>query len=109
MLDILMHIYDNIGMRTTIDIQDELLSRAKLFASACNKRLVDVVNDSLRETLERAGQRTNVSREPYQTLTYGSGGAKRGIDFDDNASVLDTMDQEHRDPHSGGFDLDKLK
>lgn len=103
-----MYLGDNCGMRTTIDIHDELLDRAKRFAASSNKRLADVVNDALQESLGRVEQPSGMQEE-YQMATYGRGGVRPGIDLSDNASVQDALDEEARDPNTGRLNLDKLR
>ena len=95
-------------MRTTIDIHDPLLERAKRYASETGKRLADVVNDALLEKLARESGATSVV-EPFRLVTFGGGGVKPGVDLNSNASVQEMMDEEFRDPVTGKFDLNKLK
>lgn len=95
-------------MRTTIDIHDELLERAKRFASACSKRLADVVNDALQETLARVEQPSD-RLEPFHLATYGSSGTKPGIDLSDNGSIQDALDNAVGDSDTGRPNLDKLR
>ena len=45
-------------MKTTLDISDELLARAKRYAKRVGKPLRAVVEESLQETLARAGKVT---------------------------------------------------
>ena len=94
-------------MRTTIDIHDELLDRAKRFASSCNKRLADVVNDALQEALSRVEQ--PATGPPFHLVTYGSGGVRPGIDLSDNGSIQDALDESARDSDTGRMDFDSLR
>lgn len=95
-------------MRTTIDIHDELLDRAKRFASSCNKRLADVVNDALQETLSRVEQPVT-GQSPFHLVTYGRGGVRPGIDLSDNGSIQDALDESSRDLDTGRMDFDSLR
>ncbi|MFV1968670.1 MAG: hypothetical protein ACC628_24890 [Pirellulaceae bacterium] len=95
-------------MRTTIDIHDELLERAKRFASSCNKRLADVVNDALQQALSRVEQPA-AGLEPFRLATYGSGGVRPGIDLSDNGSIQDALDESARDSDTGQMDFDALR
>ncbi len=95
-------------MRTTIDIHDELLDRAKRFAASCNKRLADVVNDALQEALSRAEQSTG-EPQPFHLATYGDGGVMPGIDLSDNGSIQDALDESSRDSGTGQMDFDSLR
>jgi hypothetical protein len=95
-------------MRTTIDIHDELLDRAKRFASARNKRLADVVNDALQEALSRVEQPAT-GQQPFHLVTYGRGGVLPGIDLSDNGSIQDALDDFSRDSATGPLDFDTLR
>jgi len=95
-------------MRTTVDINEELLARAKAAASAQRRRLSDLVNDALLEILERDVEGPG-SQAPYRVSTFGTDGPRHGIDFRDNGSVQDAMDEESRDPASGDIDFSKLR
>ncbi len=95
-------------MRTTIDIHDPLLDRAKRFAVAEGKRLADVVNDALLEMLSRAEQAKKAT-EPYRMITFQGGGAMPSVDLSSNASIQDAEDEEFRDPVTGKYDLNKLR
>jgi hypothetical protein len=95
-------------MRTTIDIHDELLARAKQFASSCKKRLADVVNDALQEALNRVEQPAT-GQEPFHLVTYGSGGVRPGVDLSDNGSIQDALDESARDSDTGRMDFDSLR
>jgi hypothetical protein len=95
-------------MRTTIDIHDELLARAKRFASSSNKRLAEVVNDALQEALNRIESQVT-TQSPYRLETYGSGGVRPGIDLSDNGSVQDALDESGRESGSGRMDFNSLR
>ena len=95
-------------MRTTVDIHDELLARAKQFAASCNKRLADVVNDALQETLDRVEQPV-IKQEPFRLMTYGSGGVRPGIDLSDRGSIQDALDESVRAPNTSRRDSDQLR
>jgi len=99
---------DNQRMRTTIDIHDRLLVRAKQIAAERNKRLSDVVNDALLEALERTGT-AKAERKPYRVTPLKGDGPQPGVDLCDNRSVMDAMDDELRDPDTGRPDLNRLK
>jgi hypothetical protein len=96
-------------MRTTVDIQDVLLKRAKELAAGQGKRLGDVVNDALSEKLARealvGGARPG---GPYRIRPF-AGRSAPGIDLDSNASLQDAADDEVRGAGAGSLDLDRLK
>jgi hypothetical protein len=103
----MMAVY-NPYMRTTIDIHDPLLERAKRYAAERGERLADVVNDALLEKLGRESGLKSAAA-PIRLVTFGGGGVKPGVDLSSNASVQEIMDEEVRDPVTGKFDLNRLK
>lgn len=77
-------------MRATIRLSDELLKEAKRQAADSGTTLTAIIEDSLRERLNR-GKGLGVARKPVRLKTTGAGGARSGIDLDDSASLLDAM------------------
>lgn len=77
-------------MRTTIDINDDLLRMAKLRAAQAHRTLTSVIEDALRLALEER-TRTASSRR-VRIPVSGSGGLQPGVDLDSNAAVLDRME-----------------
>lgn len=59
-------------MKTTLDISDELLARAKRHARQAGKSLRAVVEESLQETLARAGEVTPYELQDYAVGTAGA-------------------------------------
>lgn len=83
-------------MRTTINLPDELLARAKQLAARSRTTLTAIIEASLRETLARRHRK--VTAGPVKLTTYGSGGLQPGIDLNDSAALLAVM-EEPVDPH----------
>lgn len=77
-------------MRTTIRIDEGLLSRAKQVAAASGKTLTAVLEDALRESLAR--RQSAGGRKHVRLHTFGEGGALPGIDLDDSAALIDRME-----------------
>ena len=77
-------------MRTTIRLSDELLKEAKRLAAESGTTLTAIIEDSLRERLNR-GKGRGVPRKPVRLKTTGAGGVRPGIDLDDSAALLDVM------------------
>lgn len=77
-------------MRTTININDRLLQRAKLHAAETHRTLTAIVEDALRLALER--KPAQASRRRIRIPVSGSGGLLPGVDLDDTASLLDRME-----------------
>jgi len=79
-------------MRTTIRIDDRLLTEAKKLGAETNRTLTAVIQDALREVLSR---RRAADRRERVRLTTGDGkGLQPGVDLSDAAALLDLMDEE---------------
>ena len=78
-------------MRTTINIDDQLLMQAKAQAAASGVTLARLIEDALRESLIR---RENVeNRERVRMITMKGTGTRPGIDLDNSQSLLEIMEQ----------------
>ena len=81
-------------VRTTVDIHDPLLARAKQLAHSTGRRLADVVNDALREMLARrdesAAARPDAASMPISKVA--GRGVNPRLDITDSASLLDEID-----------------
>ncbi|NUM52805.1 MAG: DUF2191 domain-containing protein [Candidatus Hydrogenedentes bacterium] len=75
-------------MRTTININDDLLRKAKLRAAKSNRTLTSMIEDGLRRVLHDA--RTPAERDA-NFPTSGSGGVQPGVDLDDTSALIDRM------------------
>ena len=64
-------------MRTTIRLDDELLTEAKRYAAQTGRTLTSLVDQGLREVLFQAGQRVPTKR--VELLTSGKGGLRPGV------------------------------
>ena len=73
-----------------MNLDDQLLTEAKVYARRSGKTLTALVEDALRERLARRGPvlQTEWTRLP----TVGGGGLLPGVDLDDSSSLLDIMD-----------------
>jgi len=79
-------------MRTTIDIDDGLLRRAKELAARTNRPLRGVIEDALRETFSRAARQRREG--PVELpVSSQSPGLCPGVDLDNSAGLLDLMEQ----------------
>jgi hypothetical protein len=75
-------------MRTTINVNDDLLSRAKLHAMRTDRTLTAVIEDALRVAMD--GSHHAGDTEAGDDLPVdGSGGPLPGIDLDDTSALLD--------------------
>jgi len=77
-------------MRTTIDIPDDLLAKAKRIAAESKRPLRAVIEDALRESLSR--RRHSSKSAPVSLPIFHGDGLQSGVDLDDSASLLDLME-----------------
>ena len=79
-------------MRTTIRLDDELLRQAKRLAAERNTTLTALIEDALRQRLQRESVEAR-SEAPVRLRTFGNGGVRPGVDLDDSAALLEVMDE----------------
>ena len=77
-------------MRTTVRLDDGLLTAAKEYSARTGRTLTAVLEDALRAYLarEQGAQPTTLPSLP----TFGRGGVLPGVDIDNSADLLDTME-----------------
>lgn len=81
-------------MRTTIRLDEGLLTEAREYALRSGRTLTGLIEESLRESLAR---RRAADRLPKFSLpSDGAGGLQPGVDLDDSAALLDLMDSDDR-------------
>ena len=82
-------------MRTTIRLDEQLLTEVKQLAVETGRTLTAVVEDALRETLTR---RQQMAKRSYVRLTtVGGQGLMPGVDLDSSTSLLDLMEDHGPD------------
>jgi hypothetical protein len=86
-------------MRTTIRLDDHLLSEVKQLAARTGRTFTAIVEDALMEVVRRA--KTAPKHRRIKLPTFGGGGVKPGVDLSDNAGVRALMD--------AGRPLEKLR
>ena len=79
-------------MRTTIQLDDQLLAQAKQWAVQSGRTLKAVIEDALRESLARRDAPEPRSR--VRLRTFKGRGAQPGVDLDDTSSLLDLMERD---------------
>jgi hypothetical protein len=84
LLDMLRH------MRTTINLPDELILRAKKAALEADTTLTEIIANALREALSK--RRGKKARRDFKIITSGRGGLQPGVDLNDTSALLDLMD-----------------
>jgi hypothetical protein len=76
-------------MRTTVDLADHLLVRAKKLAASQRTTLTAVLEDSLRAYLTMVSEQKKQTKRPFE-LPVGDGGKPlRGVDLNDTSSLMD--------------------
>ena len=77
-------------MRTTINLDEQVLAEAKLLAQRTGQTLTAVIEDALRERLARRAAPASV--EPVRLTTVGGNGLLPGVDLDDSAALQELVD-----------------
>lgn len=78
-------------MRTTLDLDDDVMREVKMAAQRTGTTLTSFVEDALRERLARR-------REPgppasrFRVHTFKGHGVQPGVNLDDSAALRDLMD-----------------
>jgi hypothetical protein len=79
-------------MKTTLDIDDELLVRAKAVSAREHKSLTAIIEEGLRLRLRR---RTAIPAAPVKLPVFRGGkGFAEGIDPSSNQSLYDAVDDD---------------
>ena len=78
-------------MKTTLDIDDALLVRAKAVSARERKSLTALIEEGLRLRL-RARQASNAGQEVKIPVFHGKGGLQPGIDPLSNRSILEAIE-----------------
>ena len=78
-------------MRTTVQLDDDLLSQAKRYAAHTGRTLTSLIADGLRLVLLQS--RGKKRRVPVRLSTFGGKGTLPGVDLDCSASLLDLMSE----------------
>lgn len=75
-------------MRTTVRLDEQLLREVRLAAARTGRTMTAVIEDALRESLNRPAARTETSRVRLPTVR----GRGLHVDLDDSAALLDRME-----------------
>ena len=79
-------------MRTTVNIDHELLVEAKTRAASSGRTLNEVLEDALREAFARR----EVAARRVELPVFRGGRVMQGVDLDDSAALIDLMDGADR-------------
>ncbi len=80
-----------ICMRTTVDLNDDILTELKRIAAETRKPLRTVMEDALRSELERR-KKASGRCTSQKVLTYHGNGLRPGINLNSTAELLDFME-----------------
>ena len=78
-------------MRTTIRLDDALLTETKKLAAESRRTLTAVIEDALREVLARRRHPKPSSRVKF--TTFDGRGLRPGVDLDNSAGLLDLTEE----------------
>ena len=81
-------------MRTTLDLDDQLLRQAKAKAAADGRTLTDLIEDALRR--EVMLQAVTKRQKPLRLRTVNGKGLQPGVDLTDSAALLDLIEQPRK-------------
>lgn len=96
-------------MRTTFDIQDEVLGRLRQHAAKTNRRLGDIVTDALLAMFDRLSRGApEAKRDAMPMDDSGGRGLMPGIDLEDNATLHEFLDRPGT-PESGTAGFEHLR
>ena len=76
-------------MRTTVNIDDNLLAEAKVLAARTSRSLGSVVEDALRAMLRRETDQRGHGE--FRLPTHGRGGLHAGVDLEDKEALAEMM------------------
>lgn len=93
MIDRSMSSHSLIAMRTTVRMEDGLLRRAKQLAAQRETTLTAILEEALREWLDRQRKRAKGTRVDLPVSRAG-GGVRPGVDLDDSADLLERMGRD---------------
>jgi hypothetical protein len=77
-------------MRTTITIDDGLLSQVRRRAAELGQTVSQVIEDSVREKLLRPGDQ---EAAVFRVRAFRGGRLRPGVDLDDNGALLEVLDE----------------
>lgn len=81
-------------MRTTVDIDDDLLARAKARAVKERRSVRSLIEEGLRKVLKTGETPRRSFARIVLPLSTAPGGTLPGIDINSNAALLDVMESD---------------
>lgn len=86
-------------MRTTVNLDEQLLVSAKELAARSQRSLSDVVNDALRTLL---ADRPLGARAAVRLPTFGGSGLQPGVDLEDKDALAALLDEDEAGGRAAG-------
>ncbi len=83
-------------MRTTINLDDDLLRQAKVEAAKSGRTLTNLMEDALRASLAQQTQKL-AHRKVTLPVSTMRGGVQPGVDLYDSAALVEFMDSGDAD------------
>jgi len=83
-------------MRTTVRLDAQLLREVRKLAAESGRTLTAVIEDALRQSLERSRKKRSSERLPMPT--FGGHGLRPGVNLDNSAELLDLMEGRQDPP-----------
>jgi len=74
-------------VRTTVNIDPNLLAEAKVLAARTSRPLGAIIDDALRALLRRCAD--DGGRGEFRLPTHGSGGLQAGVDLEDKDALAE--------------------
>ena len=80
-------------MRTTINLDDNLLTHLKELAAKTGRTMTSIIEDAIRQAIRSP---RNAPRKRVRLTVVDGKGPRPGVDLDDSASLLALMDRRNR-------------
>lgn len=87
-------------MRTTVNIEDRLLHRARELATRTRRPLGAIVDDALRMLLSRVDQPDRAGA--VDLPTHGGSGLQPGVDLEDKEALAALLEANNGDERAAG-------
>lgn len=83
------------GVRTTVNIDEQLLAEAKVHAARSRRSMTSLLEDALRRYLEEAGAAPSVPID-LPEFVPSTPGLRPGVDLDDREQLADLLGDNER-------------
>ena len=79
-------------MRTTVDLDPQLIERAKVIAAGTGRSFSEVIGDAVRESMARRDRQVDSDVPVELPVDHSGGGTLPGVNLDSTADLLDHLD-----------------